>query len=212
MRILLILLVSKLAFAAGERDTYSDYAEMAAAHREGVDFFVDTADKGSPITVLAIHGGKIEPLSAEIARAIAGDKMNFYIFRAAKEKGNWSLHVTSTHFDDPRAVEMVEKSKYAISIHGYKANGEEVVCVGGGNEDLRDFIAQKLQQLVKTENPCAVFSGKGSTNIVNRAANQGVQLELSRPLRDRLAADQAFFKRFTDVLCEAMLNYPGKPN
>jgi len=193
--------------AAGDRDLYPNFGAMAAERTEGVDFKVETADRGSHIGVIAIHGG-IEPMSEDIARAIADQDFNLYVFESLVDQGRFTMHVTSTHFDDPRAVALMNKSRIAISIHGYKATREEVACVGGGNEALRDWVAQRLSVFVKVESPCAIFNGRGRANIVNQAAEQGVQLELSRTLRARLKAEPDLYAKFIAVLRDAMTSFP----
>src|ERR1700757_1463442 len=115
--------------AGGGRGRYSNFAALAADKQEGVDFDVEAVDRGSHIGVIAVHGG-IEIHTQEIARAIAEDDLNLYVFESLKKKGKWSLHVTSTHFDDPRAVEIMNNSQIAISIHGYVATEAERICIG----------------------------------------------------------------------------------
>ena len=191
--------------AAGDR--YANFADLSANAREGVDFEVINRDVGASISVLAIHGGNIEPGTDAIARAIAGGQLNLYIFRAMKPSGSWDMHVTSTHFDDPRAVKMVSGSVYAVSIHGEGASGEDEVCLGGANATLRDRLAERLQGLFRVQNPCQAFPGVSPENIVNRAVKQGVQLELSKSLRQRLQSDQGLLRQFASMVREVMLSH-----
>ena len=62
---------------------YSDYAELAKTQVEGTDYKVFVRAKASSsITVIAPHGGSIEQYT-EIARAIAGEDFNLYLFEGA---------------------------------------------------------------------------------------------------------------------------------
>ena len=95
-------------------DHYPNFKELAANEKEGVDYRVEVADRHSPVVVIAIHGGGIESGSEAVARQIAGEDWSKYIFMATKPKGNRVLHITSTHFDDPRALALV-RSAFAFA-------------------------------------------------------------------------------------------------
>ena len=66
-------------------------------------FRIERADgpDRSDVAVVAIHGGKIEPGTSELARAVARDDHPFYLFEGLKPQGNRDLHISSGRFDDP---------------------------------------------------------------------------------------------------------------
>lgn len=182
--------------------------------REGTDYTVTVSNTGSPVTVLSIHGGGIEASTSNISAAIA----SLYGYRRYDFKAHGTtqclkgqtnadvLHITSTHFDDPRAVSLVGSSSKAVAIHGYSdKRGYErgVICVGGADTPARStFIAQVrnnapswgLYALKPIDAPsagsgeCGDLTGTSSTNIVNRTSGGGgLQLELSKSMRADLA-------------------------
>lgn len=187
----LSLLVSVSAYAS---DRYLDYLDLAKHEVEGASYQVLSLDRNASVAAIAIHGGRIEEGSDTLAELIAGADLNFYAFIAKKPANNRELHVTSTHFNDPRLLALATKSKIMISIHGFKEEEKDEICVGGGNVALRDLIATDLSALklgISITTPCAQFGGSDARNPVNRSSLQGVQLELSGHLRKKLLADTA---------------------
>src|ERR1051326_1852890 len=160
-----------VATVTAASDRYPNFEELAAHEKEGVDFKVESVDRQSPVVVIAIHGGKIEPGSEAVAREIAGETLSKYIFMAGKAKENHTLHLTSTHFDDPRVVALVRSGKLCVSVHGFKEEQRDIVCVGGRNAKLRDHLAKQLAgpgMPWSVESPCERFGGADPANIVNK--------------------------------------------
>jgi phage replication-related protein YjqB (UPF0714/DUF867 family) len=190
-------------------DTYKNYADLAAHAHEGSDYRVTVEDRGASHTVMAIHGGWMEGGTAELARAVAGvSGWNLYLFEADDLK----YHLTSTHFDEPRAVALAGKSQYALSLHGFY-QGEDhasIACVGGGGGARARAVARALRAHAKelaleVESPCERFGGSDPANIVNRAREPGVQIEMSRPLRDRVRASAEFGRRLASTIGTALV-------
>ncbi len=76
------------------------------------DYQIETTANGSNIAVIAIHGGKIEPGTTELAYALSSyNHYNYYSYRGVKKKGNAALHIASDQFDEPAALELVAKIK-----------------------------------------------------------------------------------------------------
>jgi phage replication-related protein YjqB (UPF0714/DUF867 family) len=125
-------------------DKYSCFEELSAHEAKGFDYEVRRRRGRSAIAVLSIHGGRIELGTSEIADAIAGADHSFYTFRGIKRSGNRDLHLTSTTFDEPSALEIVCRSETIISIHGITGQ-EELVQVGGLDSELRRCIEAKLR-------------------------------------------------------------------
>ena len=69
-------------------DKYSDFKTLAANEILNQDYRIRIQDLGSNITIIAPHGGLIEPITSLIAELIAGDRYNYYCFEGIKEKNN----------------------------------------------------------------------------------------------------------------------------
>lgn len=65
--------------------------------------------KDNNILLTAIHGGGIEPGTTELARRVSNvGKYNFYSFEGLRKHNNDQLHVTSTNYDEPKLINMLE--------------------------------------------------------------------------------------------------------
>ncbi len=166
-------------------DKYASFSALANGEVEGIDFCVRLLKRESPIAVIAPHGGGIEPGTSEIAEAIAGDDLSFYSFDGMKSAGNSVLHITSTRFDEPECLSLVEASRQVIAIHGEGSN-KVVIFLGGRDiatlEKLRDSFARSGFRCEKHEDPA--MQGTDKNNICNRGqTGAGIQLELGNGLR-----------------------------
>lgn len=198
-----LLLMSSTTHAAESSDHYADFFDLAKHEREGLTYRVEVVDRKTPFSVIAIHGGGIERGTELLARAIAASELSIYLFEGLKATGNQELHVTSNHFNDPRAVSLMQSSKLALSIHGFKEESQDQICVGGRNFSFRDRVTRALSQSklnIQVISPCVKFDGEDVRNIVNRAQNEGVQLELSTHLRKRMAAEPKLLFQLATVL------------
>ncbi len=195
-------------------DAYRNFAELSAHQREGADYQIQLLNRHSPFTVLAIHGGRIEAGTSELAERIAGTNWSYYSFLGIKSSRNAVLHLTSHHFDEPRALALVQspgQSDYCLSIHGFSEDpGRSIACVGGGNSELRDKVAQEIQSefmsgafRVDVEVPCRRFGGTDPNNIVNRCHQRGMQLELSRFLRRQTLENPEIAERLAGAIRRA---------
>ena len=167
-------------------DSYRSYRELAEHEVEGTDFTITVFRRPfSAVAVIAPHGGRIESRTSEIARAIAGEDFNLYLFEGIKERGNYAaLHVTSRRFDEPSCLELLSTCSFVIAIHGC-VGGDERVLIGGLDNSLKDKVATELRQLgVNVQNDGHSFQATDPNNICNRGqSNRGVQLEFTRALR-----------------------------
>ncbi len=188
-------------------DYYTGFARLKADLVYAKDYSTHVLDRKSEVTVLAIHGGGIEPVTSEIARALAGGKWNLYVFEALCSAGCPKLHLSSQKFDDPEAVRLIEPAFAGVSIHGM-AGGGEMVCIGGSNAGLRSEVSKSLSSAgFKTQEPCVKFPGIDAGNIVNRAQKGGVQLEISMDLRRKLEADSALTADFCSAVRSAVYSW-----
>ncbi len=172
-------------------DRYSNFGHLKTFEVEGVDFRIRWRAGDSGIAVLSIHGGDIEPGTSQIADAIAGDDHSFYALEGIKTAGNRALHITSTAFDEPTALEIVCFSEIIISIHGCAAI-VPVVHIGGRDFELRERIQSRLSAAGFHAACCADphFEGVNQANICNLCGRgMGVQMEISRGLRVQMFRD-----------------------
>jgi phage replication-related protein YjqB (UPF0714/DUF867 family) len=175
------------------------YGDLARHYTEGVDYAVHVAVRErSGIAILAPHGGRIEGRTSEIARLIAGEDYGLYLFEGLRTTGdNFDcLHLASSQFDEPRALELISNCHTVVTVHGYAASGPDVL-LGGLNERLKREVAQVLMMngfSCLTEGHR--FPGSHRDNICNRGqSGEGLQLELSEGLRK--AGD---WPRFADAV------------
>jgi phage replication-related protein YjqB (UPF0714/DUF867 family) len=193
------------ALPARGNDAYRDFAELKAAQKEGEDFRITAVNRGSSVTVFAIHAGQIEPGTGEIARILAGDEWNLYLFEGFLGKKSRRLHITAADFDEPAAVALASAAVLAVSVHGERDAGE-AVCVGGSDTRLRHRVAESLAEAdFAVEEPCRRLPGEEPRNIVNRARRGGVQLELPRSLIRSLLRDRALMEAFRVYLRRAVV-------
>jgi phage replication-related protein YjqB (UPF0714/DUF867 family) len=172
-------------------DKYSSFQHMREYEREGVDYRVSWRIGSSGIAILCIHGGDIEPGTSQIADGIAGSDHTFYALEGLKESGNRALHITSTVFDEPTALQIVSESEIILSVHGC-ADVEEVVYLGGLDLMLRGRVQRLLSEagFRAVDNAAPGLCGLEQGNLCNLSErSMGVQLEISRGLRTRLFAD-----------------------
>lgn len=162
---------------------YPRFAELARGEMEGVDYLVHKVQTESRILIMAPHGGGIEPGTSEIARAVAYPGWSHYDFEGMKRSGNSTLHITSTLFDEPRAVRMVAGHSVVVTLHGC-AGSRPRVYTGGLHSALVQSIDQALHELGVETGVRVDLSGKDAKNLCNRGTSGlGVQLELTWGLR-----------------------------
>ncbi|MCI4045483.1 poly-gamma-glutamate hydrolase family protein [Streptomyces sp. TRM75563] len=171
-------------------DAYADFAALAAAETEGVDFTrTAITPAGATWAAIAVHGGSIEGGSGEVARELSrgGQSMAYYEFAGIKPSGNTSLHITSTNFDEPTGLALVGGVRRCLSLHGYVGTaGRAETALGGLDADLVARVTDALTRagFLVTTAPSEI-AGTNPDNICNKtSASAGVQLEMSRALRD----------------------------
>jgi phage replication-related protein YjqB (UPF0714/DUF867 family) len=171
-------------------DLYANYAALAAATTEGVDYTrTAITPTGSTWCAIAIHGGGIEAGSGEMAREVAqaGTRMAYYEFAGIRAANNTDLHITSSNFDEPQGVALVTASKRCLSFHGMTGtDGVPQTAIGGLDATLVTALTGALTRagFAVTTTP-SELAGTDPTNICNKTSTSaGVQLEMSRALRD----------------------------
>ncbi|RYH01901.1 replication protein [Salipiger sp. IMCC34102] len=186
-------------------DRYSTFADLAAASQAGVDYRIRCEDRGSRVVILAPHGGSIEPETAMIAQAIAGETLSFYAFEALNPGAHGDFHITSHLFDEPQALALVGRAETAVALHGRKDDGTDTVWLGGRDEALGDAIGAALGAAGFDAARDTRLPGVHKTNICNRTrSGRGVQLELPMTLRRRLARDAEDLGAFCQAIRSAL--------
>jgi len=192
---------------------YNSFAELAAAEDSSV-YTIKTNDTGSDTTILGIHGGGIEKGTSELVEALSAyGKYNTYLFEGLKLTDNGSLFIKAVNFDEPTAVSLVNKSDYTVSVIG-AAGDDEVVYVGGQNRMLAELIRLHLAAKgynVKTLSIPDRIAGVMNSNIVNKNKlfNDnyqlgGVQIAISKGLRERLATDSGILSDYSGTIDQAL--------
>ena len=188
-------------------DRFRSYQELARAKKEGRHFAIRYKPGKTGVLILAPHGGKIEPGTSELAQLIAGADHAFYAFEGAQLSCNFKdLHLTSTCFNEPLALQKVITAEYVLTIHGQGNADESFILVGGLDRDLAERITHELLNRgfhVAPERPG--LAGCNPANICNRnQRGRGVQLEISKQLRQRLQWDLWNQKKFVEAVRTAL--------
>ena len=199
-------------------DRYTNYDELSQNERQDVDYTIFHRGMDSQLAVMAIHGGGIEPGTIDIADAIAGCDHNFYCFKALKKSWNNLLHMTSNKFDEPLGIQVAQKALIVISVHGARFK-TETIHIGGRNQ----YLGQKIMHALIGAGFNAEISkepglkGISPGNICNRCkSGEGIQLEISRGLREKMFDDLQFrnlrkrtvcFYKFVNTMKEVLSTF-----
>lgn len=170
---------------------YQNFAELAANEVESEDYTIHFERKDSDVLLLAIHGGGIEPGTTELIKHLASENnYSYYSFNGIKMSGNQTMHITSTQYDEPEALNLVAESSITISFHGYKEEVKKHTYIGGLDKKLAKKMSEKLKEAgFSVSDSPKEFDGTKEGNIVNKnKQSKGVQLEISTAQRE------AFFK------------------
>jgi phage replication-related protein YjqB (UPF0714/DUF867 family) len=180
------------------------FAQSASA--TSPDYQIVTRDVGSPVLSMAIHGGKIETGTSELASTLASDyNYNYYSLMGEMNSNNYLLHVTATQFDEPTALKMVAKSSITISVHGC-IGSNQFTYIGGRDTNLMAKIQNSLVNSGFTcLTPPSNLAGASPANICNKnLKGEGVQLEISLGLRQQFLKDNATLQRYAATINNAI--------
>ena len=172
-------------------DTYPSMTELLIhlRPRENYIFHIETRYNSS-IKLFAPHGGCIEPCTGVIAREIAGDRLDYFIFQGIRKRNCFrDLHVTSTNYDESQCKEMATSAMLAVAIHGRDDEGS-FIEIGGGNLELVSELQTHLDAKGYPVRPASYQRmGQDKRNFINLAQQKGVQIELSAGFRRILFLD-----------------------
>lgn len=165
-------------------DRFHSFDELRQHAIQDRDYRITVIERGSPVTVAAIHGGGIEPGTSELARAIAGEEFNCYLFEGLRPDSNEDLHISSIYFNEPRCLELLRSSQVAVTVHGC-AVPAQVSYIGGRHEAVKTALISRFRQAGwVAHNGKGALSGSYLDNLCNRGQSGiGVQLEFSQGMR-----------------------------
>lgn len=176
-------------------DIYTSLEDLVR-REPATDYRVVVRDRQSRVTVVAPHGGRIEPGTSQLAETIAGESWNLFAFEGLKPRGNGALHVTSTRFSHPELELLLARSTVGVSVHGMAEPGL-LIEVGGLNARLVRLVSRELSlERFDVYDAPPSRSAQSPQNFINRVAGGGIQLEVSQELRKVLQEDRGFRSRF----------------
>jgi phage replication-related protein YjqB (UPF0714/DUF867 family) len=202
------------------KDMYPSLVSLKKHLRKDEDYRIRIADRHADVTILAPHGGFIEPGSSVLARAIAASEHNLFDFQGLNRQNPMDLHVTATRFRDSQLTGMLKRSRVALSIHGMGNQGHTDIWLGGRNQKLKALVLRRLTAAGFTVNPDSPqYRGESPQNVVNLAPEAGVQLELTFELVSEMFQHSRFlkagrrprttsrFQAFVDAIRAALASY-----
>jgi phage replication-related protein YjqB (UPF0714/DUF867 family) len=181
-------------------DKYSSFSHLASSEASW-SFKIELCQRESAVAFMALHGGKIELGTSEITKAIARDDLSYYLFEGCKRVHNSDLHIASSKFDEPNAIELATTSQVIFAIHG-QYGSDVFVNVGGLAERLLESLITYLTKYGFKANRNGYYMiGSPQENICNRGlAGSGIQLKLSHGLRQKLLSEIDEMDKFTDII------------
>ncbi len=199
---------------------YREFAELVLHTVKDKDYRFVITNQSADVTVASIHGGGIEPLTSELAAAIANQQYNLYDFRGLRAQGNDMLRIPVHRFDEVRLRSLLKRSQVGVSIQGI-AGEDTVVHLGGSNKRLREIARQHLEGAgFETGGPVSVRASHDPTLFFNWPAQGGIQIELTTALRQQMVTGplerfnwedesrwQALFHTFVEAVRAALADY-----
>ncbi len=194
-------------------DLYGNFEELKL-NEDPSDFSISTREHDPSVLILAIHGGGIEPGTSELAREIAENR-SLYLFEGLKSAGNAALHLTSSHFDETKAVQMVKGHSNVISLHGYGSDDKKIK-IGGTDRERAELLTDVLKRhgypavLLGTNDK---YAGVSPNNLANQSSSGlSIQIEMSTgfrkslfdtfTLKSRASAQNGTFYQFTKTISD----------
>ncbi len=189
-------------------DLYKNFEELKKEKKEGTDYRIETRKNSWGIIVISPHGGTIEPWTDKICKNIAWDDLSYYCFSAICK--NWKkLHIKSSNFDEPQAINLVKLHKIVLTIH-WCAENDDFIFIGWKNEAIRNALSQRLREkwfFVEAVEK-SKFQWLWKENICNKGNNElwWVQIELSRGCRNKMLENKKILGIFTKIVREVLFN------
>lgn len=188
-------------------ERYRNFRELQACEAKN-DYKIFYRPGKYSVLIMAPHGGEIEPFTSQISEWIAGEDFSIYLFEGIKDYGIKDLHITSHHFDEPLALEILERADIVVTIHSLRNSVDEFIMVGGLDLELCAKIKAALAKAGFEIRKCeARYRGQHPDNICNRGRQGiGVQLEITYALIKRIFMDLNCRLRFKNAMRSVLLN------
>ena len=191
-------------------DKYDNYIELSKNEKDYRIHLYEIKDYPS-ISILAPHGGKIEPHTSSIATEIARDKFSLYLLEGTKKEQNYqSLHITSINFVEPKCLDLLSRTDLALTVHGKSGDRNEIL-VGGLHQTVSTLICKSLVSVGFNAKVITTgyLSGTSKENIYNKTrSGKGVQIEIMRGLGDKICnQDASQLGLFTDSNRTVLLKF-----
>ncbi|WP_323161878.1 poly-gamma-glutamate hydrolase family protein [Pseudomonas fluorescens] len=186
-------------------DKYVNFEDLSKSEPDRA-YRIVVRQKNSPVALIAPHAGKIEPGTSEICRVVAGEDLTYYLFEGCKSGNNRNLHITSSRFDEPQAIDLAQSAQMVVTFHG-QGGSAHFVNVGGLADRLCASMICHLKAagFIASQHDNPTLQGRDKNNICNRGTQGiGLQLEISRGLRDALKIDKKAMNRFSFAVRSAL--------
>lgn len=168
-------------------DMYANFDELKANTVAEVDYHIEATKRDSNIVMMTPHGGGIEVGTSELVLFAANGIFSEYAFEGWRTSNNRELHITSTNFDEPICLDIVESSEHILAFHGYSDTLNKHTMIGGRDTNAKQYVYEALTtagfscEILATGAP---LSGSDYENICNKGTRgMGVQLEISTAQR-----------------------------
>ncbi|MCU0070226.1 poly-gamma-glutamate hydrolase family protein [Pseudomonas koreensis] len=186
-------------------DKYVNFAALSGSESDEA-YRIVVRQRNSAIALIAPHAGKIEFGTSEICLSVAGEDLTYYLFEGCKPDNNTDLHITSSRFDEPKGLDIAQSAQMVVTFHGQKGS-DHFVNVGGLEEQLCVSLICHLRAggFVADWNKNPNLQGREKNNICNRGIKEkGLQLEISRGLREALTTDKKAMECFSRAVRSAL--------
>jgi phage replication-related protein YjqB (UPF0714/DUF867 family) len=207
----MMLLMSQHTKTEGQgNDKYKDFEQLSQNEQQDVDYKISFNKTNSDVLLMAIHGGSIESGTTELVDQIALEANDsYYTFQGIKEKNNVDLHITSSRFNEPVAIDLVSDSLYTLSFHGYKEEEKQHTYIDGLDKQLAETLRVALDDAgFSVSSAPKAMEGKEKSNIVNKnKQKKGVQLEISTAQRKAFFTNDDFSSANRENKTEAFYAY-----
>lgn len=194
-------------------EKFRSFAELAQCARPGEDFVIEHRKGTTGFAIMAPHGGRIESGTTAVADAIAGSEHAYYTFKGIRPKHNWQLHIPSTCFDEPCALELIRGCHTILTIHGCRRTGK-TVYIGGGDTALKTIVFATLAQngFNADSAPSTALMGVHRNNLCNRGSRgMGLQLEITGSLRRDLIESDSLITSFAQAVRQGLIDTKEQP-
>jgi phage replication-related protein YjqB (UPF0714/DUF867 family) len=166
--------------------SFRDFSALVLHLRKDKDYRLHIENRSSEISIIAIHGGGIEPLTSELAGAVAGGEYNLYDLQGLRSFDNAAMRIPIARFDEMRLRGLLERSHTALSIDGVPGD-DLVVHLGGRNRRLKAILNEALGE---AGFECGSLVTPGAAHHPQRFYNLtrlgGLHLELPYALRRKM--------------------------